>query len=689
MYSETMQTRPAADAAFPRDGSVPPPLPVLVPSRVIVECVNPELDGGRFAIKRTVGDEVIVGADIFADGHDVLTAMLRLRGPADTDWTEVPMTAQGQGNDRWIGRFSVTAMGCYEYTVQAWIDRFASWARDLEKKSGAGQDVASELLEGADLVRQTARHASAADADWLLRQADLLSAGGDPVVRVRLALDPILGTIMARHADRERGAFYDRVLQVVVDREQARFGSWYECFPRSCAAEPGRPGALRDLEKRLPYIAGMGFDVLYLPPIHPIGRSFRKGPNNTLTPGPNDPGSPWAIGAAEGGHKDVHPDLGTLDDFDHLVGAARQAGIEVALDIAFQCSPDHPYAREHPEWFRKRPDGTIKYAENPPKKYQDIYPLDFECAHWQTLWQELLDVVLFWADRGVRIFRVDNPHTKPFHFWEWLIAGVRNRYPDALFLAEAFTRPTVMKYLAKGGFTQSYTYFTWRNTKHELTEYFTELTQTAVREYMRPNLFVNTPDILTEYLQYGGPAAFRIRLVLAATLGATYGIYGPPFENCEGRAVKHGSEEYLDSEKYQVRHWDWERPNVFRDFIALVNQIRRENPALQHDHRLRFYRVDNDRLLFYGKTLPDLSNIILVVVNLDPHYTQSGWVRVPLQELGLGPDESYQVHDLISGGRFLWQGEENYVQLDPGTVPAHILRLRRRVKTERDFDYFM
>jgi starch synthase (maltosyl-transferring) len=385
----------------------------------------------------------------------------------------------------------------------------------------------------------------------------------------------------------------------------------------------------------------------------------------------------------------VHPRLGTMEDFDRLVAAAGQHGIEIALDLAFQCSPDHPYVREHHGWFRHRPDGTIKYAENPPKKYQDIYPLDFECTDWRALWQELLDVVLFWVDRGVRIFRVDNPHTKPFRFWEWLIGQVQARHPEVLFLAEAFTRPQVMMYLAKSGFSQSYTYFTWRNARHEIVEYFTELTQTRVREYMRPNLFANTPDILSEYLQYGGPAAFRIRLVLAATLGATYGIYGPPFENAVGQAVRPGSEEYLDSEKYQARAWDWDRPNVFREFTALVNRIRRENPALQYDDRLRFYPADNERLLFYGKTLPDLSNIILVVVNLDPHHAQSGWVRLPLAELGLRPDEPYQVHDLLSGGRFLWHGEANYVQLDPATLPAHILRLRRRVKTERDFDYYM
>jgi starch synthase (maltosyl-transferring) len=432
----------------------------------------------------------------------------------------------------------------------------------------------------------------------------------------------------------------------------------------------------------------MGFDVLYLPPIHPVGKAFRKGPNNTLNAGPNDPGSPWGIGSEEGGHKATHPQLGTLAEFDHLLAAARDHGIDIALDIAFQCSPDHPYVREHPDWFRHRPDGTIKYAENPPKKYQDIYPLDFEGPGWQALGRELLDVVLFWVGHGVRIFRVDNPHTKPFRFWEWLIGEVKKKHPDTIFLSEAFTRPKVMKYLAKAGFTQSYTYFTWRNTRHELTEYFTELTQTQVREYLRPNLFANTPDILNEFLQYGGPAAFRIRLVLAATLGASYGIYGPPFENFVGQAVRHGSEEYHDSEKYQLRHWDWDRPSVFREFIGLVNQIRRENPALQYDHRLRFYPTDNDALIFYGKTLPDLSNIILVVVNLDPHHTQSGWVRVPLHELGIRGDEPYQVHDLLTGARYLWSGESNFVQLSP-EAPAHILRLRKKVKTERDFDYFI
>jgi starch synthase (maltosyl-transferring) len=690
----TQTTRPSPRPAEPesRYRTQPTPasadsLPAQLPSRVVVENVQPEIDEGRFPVKRTVGEEVVVTADIFADGHDVLAAVLRYRHASSPDWIEVAMEAQP--NDRWTGRFLVTAMGRYEYTIQAWVDRFASWRKDLSKKAAAEQDVTSDLLEGAEIVKEAADRAPGTDGDWLRRHAEVLARSGDPAARVRVALDPALATVMARQADRSRGTAYSRALGVWVDRERARYGAWYEVFPRSTAAESGRHGTLQDLTQRLPYVAGMGFDVLYLPPIHPVGRSFRKGPNNSLAAEPKDPGSPWGIGSAEGGHKAVNPQLGTLADFDRLLAAAGELGLEVALDVAFQCSPDHPYVREHPEWFRHRPDGSIKYAENPPKKYQDIYPLDFECAEWRALWQEMLSVVLFWADRGVRIFRVDNPHTKPFHFWEWLIAQVRERYPDAVFLAEAFTRPKVMKYLAKGGFSQSYSYFTWRNAKHELIEYFTELTQTECREYMRPNLFANTPDILHEFLQTGGPPAFRIRLLLAATLGASYGIYGPAFENCVNQPLRSGSEEYLDSEKYQIRHWDWDSPSVFRELIALVNQVRRENPALQYDQRLRFYPVDNDRLLFYGKTLPDLSNIILVIVNLDPHWTQSGWVKVPLEELGLRADEPYQVHDLLSGGRFLWQGEANFVQLDPHTIPAHILRVRRKVKTERDFDYFM
>jgi starch synthase (maltosyl-transferring) len=661
-------------------------LPERMLSRVIIEGVEPEIDGGRFAIKRSVGEEVVVRADIYADGHDMLAAVLRYRHAAEETWKEAPMEAGV--NDRWSARFQVTALGVYEYTLQAWVDRFASWRRDLFKKVEASQDVSSELLEGAELVKQAAERGRVEDGEWLRWWADSLTKSGDMAARIKAALDPVLATVMARHADRSNGMVYERTLRVTVDRERARFGAWYEMFPRSAADEPGRHGTFADVEKRLPYVRDMGFDVLYLPPIHPIGRSFRKGPNNTLTAGPDDPGSPWGIGGDEGGHTAIHPHLGTLQDFDHLLAASREHNIEIALDIAFQCSPDHPWVREHPEWFRHRPDGTIKYAENPPKKYQDIYPIDFECADWKSLWSALLDAMLFWCERGVRIFRVDNPHTKPFRFWEWLIAEIQSRYPDTIFLSEAFTRPKVMRYLAKSGFSQSYTYFTWRNNKHELSEYFTELTQTQVREYMRPNLFANTPDILPEYLQYGGRAAFHIRFVLAATLGASYGIYGPPFETFQHQAVKQGSEEYLDSEKYQIRHWDWSRPNVFREFIARVNAIRRDNPALNSNDHLSFFPTDNEHLLCYAKSTPDRANIILVVVNLDPHYAQAGWVRLPLNELGLQGEETFQVHDLLTEARYLWKGESNFVRLDPHANVAHIFRLRKRVRTEKDFDYF-
>ncbi|HZA57031.1 MAG TPA: alpha-amylase family glycosyl hydrolase, partial [Candidatus Udaeobacter sp.] len=455
------------------------------------------------------------------------------------------------------------------------------------------------------------------------------------------------------------------------------------------ASNPGAHGTFQDCEQRLSYIAGMGFDVLYLPPIHPIGRSFRKGKNNDLIAGPQDVGSPWAIGAKEGGHKAIHPQLGSLEDFRRLVAKAREFGIEIALDIAFQCTPDHPYVREHPEWFRKRPDGSIQYAENPPKKYQDIYPLDFERDDWKELWDELKSVFIFWSEQGVRIFRVDNPHTKSFLFWEWVIAEVKRDYPDALFLAEAFTRPKVMYRLAKLGFTQSYTYFAWRNTKWELTEYFTELTQTEIADFFRPSLWPNTPDILTEYLQFGGRPAFMTRLVLAAMLGASYGIYGPAFELCENVPREPGSEEYLNSEKYEIKHWNLDRPDSLKDFIARVNRIRQENHALQGDRNLRFHAVDNPEIICFSKHTDDLNNVIVVVVNLDPHHPQSGRVELATEELGLDPQQPFQMHELLTDARYLWHGTINYVQLNPQSVPAQIFRVRHRLRREQDFDYFL
>ena len=653
-------------------------------SRVVVARVSPQVDCGEFPIKRVVGDTVTVEAVVYADGHDAIAAALRHRRESDAAWTEVPMESLGQ--DRWRATFAVGDIGLHRYTVAAWVDRFASWSHDLVKRLDAGSDVTVDLQIGAGLVEAAAKSAAGADAARLVDLAAILRAGGPDAVQ--RALSSELAGLMRAHAERPFVTVGPRELAVVVDSELARFSAWYETFPRSCAAEPGRHGTLRDLEAHLPHIAGMGFDVLYLPPIHPIGRAFRKGRNGSPTAGPDDPGSPWAIGGPEGGHDAIHPELGTLEDFRHLLAAAAGHGLEVALDIAFQCSPDHPYVSEHPEWFRHRPDGTIQYAENPPKKYQDIYPFDFETEAWQSLWDELLRVVRFWIGQGVRIFRVDNPHTKPFAFWEWLIDAVKRDHPETIFLAEAFTRPNVLYRLAKLGFAQSYNYFPWRNTKPELTQYLTELTRTEVREFFGPNLWPNTPDILTEYLQFGGRPAFEARLILAATLGPSYGIYGPPFELCVDRPLAAGKEEYLDSEKYEIRHWDLDRPGSLAGLIATVNRIRRENPAFRANHDLRFHQVDNEQLIAYSKSTADLANQVLVVVNLDPHHLQSGFVELPLDEMRIDPVQPYQVHDLLTDARYLWHGPRNYVELDPRRSQANVFVVRRRVRTEADFDYY-
>jgi starch synthase (maltosyl-transferring) len=653
--------------------------------RVMIEGVTPEIDAGRFPIKRIAGDRVVVEADVFTDGHDALSCLLLYRHESAGEWTEVPM--EPLVNDRWRAELRVAELGRYRYTLLAWVDHFKSWQRDLAKRVEAAQEVSVELLIGALMIEAAAARATGDDAGWLKTCAQALRSGGDE--GARRALAPQLATLMDRHAARPYSTRYDKELGVVVDRPRARFGAWYELFPRSCAPEPGLHGTFRDVEKRLDYVASMGFDVLYLPPIHPIGRSFRKGHNNSTAPAPDDPGSPWAIGSAEGGHKAIHPQLGTLEDFRHLVACAAEHGLELALDIAFQCSPDHPYVTEHPEWFRRRPDGTIQYAENPPKKYQDIYPFDFETEHWQKLWNELKSIVEFWIEQGVRIFRVDNPHTKPFVFWEWLIAEIKRACPEVIFLAEAFTRPKVMYRLAKVGFTQSYNYFPWRNNSRELTEYFTELTQTEVAEFFGANLWPNTPDILAEYLQYGGRPAFMARFILAATLGPSYGLYGPAYELCENRPLAPGKEEYLDSEKYEIKHWDIARHDSLRLLIGQVNLIRRDNPALLANHNLRFHRVDNEQIIAYSKSSPDGLNQVLVLVNLDPHRTQSGFVTLPLEDMGFDPHQPYQAHDLLTDARYLWQGARNYVELNPHTLPAHIFVLRRRVQTEHDFDYYM
>ena len=655
--------------------------------RVTIEAVSPQVDDGRFPIKRVVGEGVSVRARVFADGHDVLRAVVKFRSAADDQWQEVPMCLTG--NDWWQGSFRVASLGRHLYTIEAWIDNFATWQRDFRKRIEADQNVATDLLIGAELVRAALVGASDDAGQQLEPMAAALADASDRAEQVRVALSEELGELMRKHTVPRFVARYDRELPVVVERRKAGFSTWYETFPRSCAAEPGRHGTLKDCESRLPYVAEMGFDVLYLPPIHPIGRQHRKGKNNSIPAASDDVGSPWAIGSEQGGHKAIHPELGTIEDFRSLIAKAAECGVEIALDIAFQCSPDHPYVQEHPEWFRWRPDGTIQYAENPPKKYQDIYPFDFESDAWESLWEELKGVLLFWAREGVRIFRVDNPHTKSFLFWEWVIGQVKAEYPETIFFAEAFTRPAVMYRLAKVGFTQSYTYFTWRNTKLELTNYFTELFQGPVREFFRPNLWPNTPDILNEYLQFGGRAAFMARYVLAATLGANCGIYGPPFEQCIAQPSAPGSEEYLDSEKYQIRHWRLDAAESLRDFIGQVNRIRRENPALQSDWNLSFHPVDNPQLICYSKQSEDRGNMIVVVVNLDPHHTQSGWLDLPLADLGIDAEQPFQAHDLLGEGRFLWNGSRSFVELDPRVCPAHVFRIRRRMRSEAQFEYFL
>jgi starch synthase (maltosyl-transferring) len=654
--------------------------------RVVIESVEPEIDAGRFAIKRIVDDQVEVEADVFADGHDHVAARLLFRYHKVPNWTAVAM--QPLGNDRWRASFPVVRLGEYLYTVAGWIDHFDTWRSDLEKRIAAGQDIQVDLLNGAQLIEHAAQHGSRDDADALRRWAAQLRNAKDTETAQRAALDPALSALMAQYLDPHLETRYERELRVVVDREKARYSAWYEMFPRSAAADPGRHGTFRDCEARLDYVARLGFDVLYLPPLHPIGRSFRKGKNNSVTAQSGDVGSPWAIGASEGGHLALHSELGTLDDFRSLLRSAAKKNIEMAMDIAFQCSPDHPWVHEHPEWFKKRADGSIQYAENPPKKYQDIYPLDFESSDWEALWQALRDVFLFWIEQGVRIFRVDNPHTKSFPFWEWLIAEIKRDFPDALFLAEAFTRPRVMQRLAKSGFSQSYTYFSWRNTKQELTEYLTDLTHSPVREYLRPNLWPNTPDILPEALQIGGRPAFLVRVVLAATLGSNYGIYGPAFELGENQPIRPGSEEYLNSEKYEIREWNLDAPHSIAGAIADINRSRRENMALHASHELFFHPTDNPYLIAYSKASRDGSNVVLTVVNLDPFHTQIGWVDLDMDRLHLRPSESFQVYDQLTGRRFLWQGPRNYIELSPETIPAHIFRVLRRVRSERDFDYY-
>jgi starch synthase (maltosyl-transferring) len=641
--------------------------------RILIEAVYPELDGGRFPVKREVGDTFSVWADILRDGHDVLAAVVKYRTKAEAAWHEVPM--RHFDNDRWTGAFRLAENARYVYTIEAWTDDFASWTRDLGRRREAGQDVESEIREGVTRIRRAAARAAGADRLALEAAAARLAGDGPAAARVAAALDASLAELMGRWQERTHASRYDRELEVIVDREAARFAAWYELFPRSQGRVPGRPGTWDDCIARLDDIQAMGFDVLYLPPIHPIGRTKRKGPNNALAAGPDDPGSPWAIGSEAGGHTAIEPGLGSLADFRRFVAAAAAHGIEIALDYALQCSPDHPWVREHPEWFYHRPDGTIKYAENPPKKYEDIYPINFDTPDREALWRELAGVLRFWIAQGVRTFRVDNPHTKPLPFWRWLIETIQAEHPDVIFLSEAFTRPKLMRALAKAGFTQSYTYFTWRLHKAELTEHLTELIRTDVREYLRANLFANTPDILTPYLQEGGRPAFKIRVTLAATLSSAYGIYSG-FELCESRAVP-GTEEYQDSEKYQVRVRDWDAPGHIKAYIARLNGLRRAHAALQQYGNLEFFEAEDDAVLFYGKMDSTRRDPVLVAVNLDVTRPRESRLRIPLEALGLGWEEPYRVVDLLRETEHGSRGPEYRVRLDPHDEPAFIFSIRR------------
>jgi starch synthase (maltosyl-transferring) len=592
----------------------------------VIESVRPQVDGGRYPIKRAVGDEVLVEADVFTDGHDAVVAELLFKYEKEKDWQRVPM--EFRLNDHWAASFRVEKLGRYQYTVRGWTDPFRTWQRDLVKRHDAGQDLTIDLQIGSGLLG-----AEIPDYETAM-QAEAPPPKNEAVL------------------------VFDKVLEVVVDPVRARFSAWYEMFPRSF-------GGLRGMLEVLPHVERLGFDILYLPPVHPVGTTARKGKNNAVACKPGDVGSPWAIGSKDGGHKALNPDLGSFDDFHVLVREAEKRGIQIALDIAFQCSPDHPYVKEHPEWFRARPDGTIQYAENPPKKYQDIYPFDFESENWTELWNELKSVFEFWVGHGVKIFRVDNPHTKAFAFWEWCISDLKKQHPELIFLSEAFTRPRVMHKLAKLGFTQSYTYFTWRNTKQELTEYFQEVCSSSSREYFRPNFWPNTPDILHETLQHGGRPAFIVRAVLAATAAANYGMYGPAYELQERTPREPGSEEYLNSEKYEIKRWQLGRADSLAPLIQRLNSIRKQNPALQSDWSLAFHAVDNPQLMAYSKRSGE--NEILVVVNLDVHHPQSGWIDFP----------PARVHDLLSGGDYVWSSSRNYVELSPHTLPAHVFEVKR------------
>jgi starch synthase (maltosyl-transferring) len=697
-------------------------------SRVVIEQVKPQIDCGRHAAKRIVGDTVQITAVIYTDGHDHVDARLLYKRSDESAWRYAPF--RELGNDVWTATFIADAIGPWTYTVQAWVDHFGTWVHDLHKRidaqeqpaaantqpGGAEQnegvnatdqntfaqqelpegnikrpgdafanprpetDIAVALRTGAILLDQASARAREADARMLKGTATTLrylAEKNSYFYDFPLSEDVI--KLCLSYPDLNFATTYDRELPLWVDRELARFSSWYELFPRS-AGKPGTHGTLLDVAARIPDIAKMGFNILYMPPIHPIGTAFRKGKNNSVVAQPDDVGSPWAIGNTNGGHKAILPELGTFGDFATFIATAQKHSIEIALDIAFQCAPEHPWVKEHPDWFKVRPDGTIQYAENPPKKYQDIYPINFESQDWRALWKELYSVFAFWTDKGVRVFRVDNPHTKAIPFWEWCIAEVRKTHPEVIFLAEAFTKPHVMYGLAKVGYTQSYTYFSWRTEKKELTAYMTEITTAPVNEYFRGNLWPNTPDILPGFLQTETRAAFAQRVILAATLGASYGIYGPAYELCEHLPAKPGSEEYLNSEKYELRTWDRDDPKSLAPLITQLNTIRNAHPALQQNDTLHFHAINNDYLIVYSKRVGD--DVILTVVNLDPDNEQTGWTDLDLTTLDLPPAGNYEALDLLTGDLYQWKGAYNYVALNPQKMPAHILVLHPKHLSE-------
>ncbi len=653
--------------------------------RVVIEHLGPQIDKGKIPIKRVVGEKVDVKAHIFSDGHDKIRAQLLYKAKGDKKFSSKDMELNV--NDEWHSQFDITKFETYYYSVEAWIDRFATWRADLSKKVQAEQKVDIDLLIGADLIAKAAKKARGKNKEKIISFEKDIRENSDNDQGVKTALSNELQELMVNYADKSFSVKYPLDLSVNVNREKALFSSWYELFPRS-TGDGTEHGTFADCKKLLGDIKKMGFDVVYLPPIHPIGKINRKGKNNSKESTPEDPGSPWAIGSDEGGHKSIHSELGTLDDFEDFVKSAKEHDLEVALDIAFQCAPDHPYVKEHPQWFKWRPDDTVQYAENPPKKYEDILPLNFETDDWKNLWEELKSVFDFWIDKGVRIFRVDNPHTKPFTFWGWVISEIKKENPDTIFLAEAFTRPKLMGRLAKLGFDQSYTYFTWRNTKQELEEYLTTLTQTELAEYFRPNFWPNTPDILPQYIQYAQRPGFIIRLILAGTLSPSYGIYGPAYELCVSDAIE-GKEEYLDSEKYEIKDWDRQQPGNIRAVIERVNRIRRENQSLQNLRNLKFCKIDNNMMIAYAKTTDDLSEITITVVNLDPYHKHWAMLHLPLEELGIDTEGPYLLYDLLSNDKYIWQGSPNFIELDPTVMPAHILKVHKHLRREHDFDYFM